>query len=413
MNLDLPLPRIVERIGAAVADAGGRAFVVGGGVRDHLLGRAVKDWDVEVHGLSLDRLEDLLRGVGRVNAVGRSFGVFKVSTRGGREIDVSIPRRDSKVGPGHRGISVEGDPDMTPEESVRRRDLTINAMMVDVVDGGLLDPAGGLTDLRARQLRAVDDTTFLEDPLRALRVVQFAARFGFSVDPSLEALCAAASVDELPAERILGEWVKLALRGHAPAHGLDLARRTGLLARLFPERVDTPSLDAALDRLATGPGPTLSPEGRRLAAFLTTWLAHTPPADAEATLDRLGLFRWLGYPCRDRILAALPELTQATPTPAWLRHLSTRAEPELVLTVQHVLRPTDPAPTAALALAADLGVLHDKPDPLVQGRDLIALGVRPGPAMGEQLKSLYARQLDGELHNREEALTAARESLSG
>jgi len=408
MTLDLPLPRTVRRIGTHVHRAGGQAYVVGGGVRDHLLGRPVKDWDVEVHGLTLDALERVLRDVGRVNAVGRSFGVFKVG-QGKREVDVSIPRRDSKVGPGHRGIQVEGDPHMGLAEAVRRRDLTLNALMVDIVTGELHDPAGGLQDLREHVLRAVDRTTFLEDPLRALRVVQFAARFGFDVDPDLAALCASASVDELPSERILGEWVKLALRGQEPSRGLALARQTGLGARLFPERVDDPSLDAALDRLVP---LRLQPDGRHLAVVVLTWLAATPEPGALATLDRLGLHRWLGYPCRDRILAALPELDHTPTTPAGLRHQSTHAELELLLTAQRALRPSDPDPLAALALAAELGILHDKPAPLVQGRDLINHGVQPGPAMGERLQALYTRQLDGELSTRTEALAAVRESLS-
>ena len=107
--------------------------MVGGSVRDHLLGRHVKDWDVEVFGLSAKDLERALRRVGRVNAVGKSFGVFKMHHEALGEVDVSIPRRDSNTGPGHRGIAVEGDPDMSTTEAARRRDLTINAISYDLV----------------------------------------------------------------------------------------------------------------------------------------------------------------------------------------------------------------------------------------------------------------------------------------
>ena len=127
--------------------------------------------------------------MGPVNAVGKSFGVFKLNDRSVGEVDVSIPRRDSNAGPGHRGISVEGNPDMTVTEAARRRDLTVNAILYDLQADALVDPFNGQRDLDLRTLRAVDADTFLDDPLRALRVVQFAARLEFEVAPSLLALC--------------------------------------------------------------------------------------------------------------------------------------------------------------------------------------------------------------------------------
>lgn len=407
MQLSLPIPRHVRRLAEAIAEAGGRAYVVGGSVRDHLLDKPVKDLDIEVHGLDLDALERALRRLGRVDAVGRSFGVFKLSLRG-EELDISVPRRDSKVGPGHTGIAVEGDPFMGLEEAVRRRDLTVNALMVDILTGELHDLVGGLDDLRAERLRAVDTETFLEDPLRALRVVQFAARFDFEPDDDLHALCVRASVDELPAERLLGEWVKLLLRGERPSRGLAFARSTRLTARLFPERVDDPELDAALDRFAAAP-PQDPP--RRLATGMLVWLARTPVAGAEDTLLRLGLHRFGGFHVQRRVLEALPELATTPTDDPGLRHLSTRCELELLLDAQAALRPGDARIPTARQRAAELGILNDKPAPLVQGRDLITLGVRPGPSMGRTLKALYTRQLDGELTTREEGLDAARRLL--
>ncbi len=167
---------------------------------------------MEVFGLPEDDLERLLRRLGRIDAVGRSFGVYKLRPRGwqdGREIDVAIPRRDSKIGPGHRGIDVVGDPDMSIREAARRRDLTVNAILWDIVADELIDPWNGLSDLRDRVLRAVDEQTFLEDPLRALRVVQFAARLSFAPTERLLQICRSAALDELPAERVRSEWEKL------------------------------------------------------------------------------------------------------------------------------------------------------------------------------------------------------------
>ncbi|MDX1579118.1 MAG: hypothetical protein R3266_11560, partial [Gemmatimonadota bacterium] len=164
-----------------MAAAGGRAWLVGGCVRDALLGEAVTDFDVEVYRIPEDDLEVLLSALGPVNAVGKSFGVFKLGAD--EDIDVSLPRRDSNAGPGHRGIHVEGDPWMTPREAARRRDLTVNAILMDPRTGELLDPWNGRADLDACLLRPVDRHTFLEDPLRALRAVQFAARLIFDPAP--------------------------------------------------------------------------------------------------------------------------------------------------------------------------------------------------------------------------------------
>jgi tRNA nucleotidyltransferase (CCA-adding enzyme) len=395
-----------------VVEAGGRAYLVGGSVRDALLGRTSKDLDVEVFGLPVDRLEGLLRRLGRVNAVGRSFGVLKWRPRADRtlgELDVSIPRRDSNVGPGHKGIDVEGDPDMSLDEAVRRRDLTINAILFDIDRGELVDPSGGQRDLEAGLLRAVDTTTFLEDPLRALRVVQFAARLGFQPDEALVQLCIDAALDELPAERIQGEWQKLLLKGEHLSLGMELAARTRVLARVFPGWSDPtsgPLLDAlrtARDRIAHRSDDPKA-EGRAWALMLTGWLAHASKDQVEDVLDRLWLHKVAGYPLRERVHSAVAQLGHPLDSDAALRRLSTVAEVETVASVRAAQG--DPHGAHALAAAERLGVLHHKPPPLLQGRDIKTL-MKPGPEMGRLLAKVYEAQLDGDVRTPEEALALA------
>jgi tRNA nucleotidyltransferase (CCA-adding enzyme) len=409
---DLDVPGPIRGLADAVHTAGGRAWAVGGCVRDHLMGKPVKDWDIEIHGLTTATLEKLLRKRGTVNAVGRSFGVFKLRPRGSPstdpEIDVSIPRRDSNAVPGHRGIAVEGDPTMSIDEAVRRRDLTINALMVDVRTGELADPSGGLADLQAGRLSAVDDTTFLDDPLRALRVIQFIARTGFQPDDTLIALCRRAPLDELPAERIQTEWSKLLLRGTHIAVALRIARETDVDRRVFPERIDSDALDTALDR-AIPLRDRLQDPGRQWALMLAIWLARTPPDAAEATLDRLWIHKVGGYPTRAQVLGILEHLDDPVTTDANLRHLSVHAELALLLGVHQALDPAEPF-AERRARAEALGILTKKPAPLLQGRDLGPLGVAPGPEMGRMLKRAYQLQLDGALTTREEALDWAREA---
>ncbi|MEQ1569606.1 MAG: hypothetical protein ABMA64_28475 [Myxococcota bacterium] len=398
------VPPPIVALASAVAAAGGRIYLVGGGVRDHLTGGEVKDWDLEVFGLAAEALSRLLRDRGSINEVGRSFGVYKWTPRGGaaHEIDVSIPRRDSKVGPGHKGIAVEGDPTMSLVEAARRRDLTINAMMWDLVHDRLEDPWGGRDDLQARRLRAVDPATFLEDPLRALRVVQFAARLGFDADPSLVEICRAAALDELPAERICGEWGKLLLRGREISRGLRFAREARITQRVFPTVADLDT-DAVVDR-ATALRDGSSGDGWRWALMLAAWLYPAAPPAITAALDVLGMHTVGGYRVRERVMQGVALRSAPIATDADLRNLSAQTEVRLAL----ALREAVGEPVAeARDRASSLGVLDAKPAPLLLGRHLAALGCPPGRKMGEVVAAVYQQQLDGVVSTLDQATAAA------
>ena len=260
------LDPIIIEIAKAVRDAGGRAVVVGGFVRDRLLGARTKDVDVdiEVFGLGVERFEALLARFGKVHAVGRAFGVFRVA---GMDADFSLPRRDSKRGPGHRGFDVAPDPSLDFGEAARRRDLTVNSMGLDPLTGEVLDPHGGRRDLEHRVLRATDPAHFSEDPLRGLRVAQLAARLEMPPDDELVALCRALDLDELSGERVFDEFGKLLLRAAKPSIGFAVLEDTGLL-RFFPE----------LDALRGVPqDPEWHPEG-------DVWVHTLMVLDAAASL---------------------------------------------------------------------------------------------------------------------------------
>ena len=226
-HIDLSdIPEPILSLAREVRARGGAAYLVGGYVRDRLLGSASKDIDVEVFGIPPQELEAILSTLGEVIPVGRAFGVLRVK---GLDVDFSVPRRDSQIGKGHRGIRADADPSMSPAAAVRRRDLTINALLLDPLTRELLDPSGGLEDLQARRLRAVDRHTFAEDPLRPMRVAQLAARLEYDVDPELLALSRGVDLEELPAERLWEEWVKMLLRGRRPSLGLSFLQAASLL----------------------------------------------------------------------------------------------------------------------------------------------------------------------------------------
>src|SRR5947207_10046245 len=186
-------PETVFRLAEAIRDAGGRALLVGGCVRDELMGRQPKDWDVEVYGVDPLRLREILDRFGEVNVVGEAFTVYKI----GAHLDISLPRRERKTGRGHRAFFVEGDPAMTIEEGARRRDFTINAILQDPLTGEIIDPFHGRDDLKSGLLRAVSPETFAEDSLRVLRAAQFAARFEFEIETGTVELCRLIDLSDL------------------------------------------------------------------------------------------------------------------------------------------------------------------------------------------------------------------------
>lgn len=447
-----PFPDIALSVARAVRDEGGRALVVGGWVRDALIGLPPKDLDLEVFGLPATGLRAVLERFGRVDPVGESFTVYKLD-----DIDVSLPRRESKSGRGHKGFAVEGDPQLSIEEAARRRDFTINAISRDPLTGQLLDPFGGVRDLEVHILRAVDPATFPDDSLRVLRALQFAARFELTVDEETKALCRSLPLDDLPAERIWGEIEKLLLQAHRPSIGFALGYELGVISRLFPE----------LDALVGCPQePEWHPEGdvwihtlmvvdeahRRLdgldrgrsVAVMLGALCHDlgKPATtavvegrirslgheeegigpATALLDRLNIETINGYDVRRTVLGVVahhlkPGAFKKSSTPVSdgaFRRLAQKVDLELLAIVARAdcLGRTGAFDCSAmdwfLERARSLGVEHAPPAPLVMGRHLLALGLSPGPRVGEILRQIYERQLDGAIGSVEDGMALAR-----
>lgn len=221
-----PLRRVVELL----RDAGGRPFLVGGCVRDALMQVPVLDFDIEVYGLGTRQVEAALRKEFGIITVGAAFGVTKLKDF---PVDVSVPRRENRTGAKHTDFDVQADPMMTLKDAAERRDFTLNAIMWDPFTGEVIDPWGGLADLRANRLRHVS-AKFAEDPLRVLRAMQFAARFEFSVAPETVALCASLTQAALPPERLMEEWTKLLLRGRKPSLGLAFLKDCGW-TKFYPE----------------------------------------------------------------------------------------------------------------------------------------------------------------------------------
>ena len=406
------IPAIVEEICNAVASADGQAWLVGGVVRDHLMGIVSKDFDIEVHRVEADDLHDLLCTIGPVNEVGRSFGVFKL-TRDGIECDVSIPRHDSQSGERHKDIVVLGNPYMGIESAARRRDLTINSIAYDPLTRTYADPFGGTRDIERGRLQAVDPATFSEDPLRALRVVQFAARFGFSVQPDLAKLCKEASLFALPSERIWGELEKLLLRAPAPSIGWSLMHQLQITPKILPDltSVPTEALNVAIDRAAERRS-SIDGTGRKIILMLSVLLHRSSPLSVEATLDQLNIHRLHGVQVRKRVqecTALWSQLTQSVSDQV-LRRLADQTE--LTLLAETAAAASGKSePLANLDRAAHLGIAMEPLPTLIKGRDLSTAGVDAGPEMGEILRRVRDAQIEGEVSDRAGALVWLKDYL--
>ena len=232
--------KIIQKIAKKVKTAGGRAFVVGGSVRDKLLDIIPKDYDIEVYGLSADRLEKILESLGEVKTIGKAFSVFNLVIDK-ITFDISLPRVDSKVAPGHKGFAVKGDPDLDKRTACSRRDFTINAILEDPLTGQVYDYFGGRRDLRQKILRACNPDTFADDPLRALRAMQFMGRFNLSPDKKTRSVIKqmVPSLSELPPERIKEEFRNLLLKSERPSQGLDFAMKIGVFGALGLEEFES------------------------------------------------------------------------------------------------------------------------------------------------------------------------------
>jgi tRNA nucleotidyltransferase (CCA-adding enzyme) len=441
-----PAEEAVRSIARAVAARGGRAWLVGGCVRDVLLGMGRKDFDLEIFGVAPAELRALLEREHEVYDVGRAFGVLKLK---GLPIDVALPRRETKVARGHRGFDVEADPSLDLVSAAQRRDLTINAIYEDPLTGELADPLDGRRDLAARTLRHASPR-FVEDPLRVLRVMQFAARLEFAVAPETIGLCRSLDLAELPRERLEDEWKKLLLQGRAPSRGLRFLRECGAL-RFFPEL-------AALDGCPQDPewhpeGDVLVHTGHVLDHFATgrvgdrsDWivglalLCHDLGKPAT-TSNADGRIRSPGHseageaPARSFLarLTAEAEVVEAVVAlvlhhlrpmelykvkagDAAIRRLATQVNLRLLVRVARhddagrPPRPVDdfPAGRWLLERAEALAAADAAPRPIVLGRHLIELGLAPGKEFKPLLEKCFEAQLDGAFSDLEGGLAFAR-----
>ncbi len=433
----VPIEKIINRI----VQEGGQVLLVGGAVRDLLLDLPVKDIDIEVHNMSMEILASVLKEFGVVDYVGKSFGVLRMQ---GLDIDWSLPRKDS-IG---RKPIVHIDPKMSIEDAFRRRDLTINAMGIDLMSYELLDPFEGFNDLQRKILRATDSALFTEDPLRFYRVMQFIGRFEMQPDEELNDICKTMDISKVSRERIEAEFEKLLLRSKRPSLGIRWLKQIGRLQEVLPELFATIGIQQS---------PIWHPEGNVFEHTMQAVDAVAMAMDYNSDAEKLILLyaalchdlgkseatefmeeRWrsynhdnIGVPIAKKMLKRITKnkdlieavirlvkyhmrpitYTRQRARPGTYKRLALNLSPFANLAMLIKLAYADRLGrngkssiplTKEVANIADviefenkvkeLDILEQKEEPILYGRDFLDVA-KPGPALGKLVKKAYEIQL--------------------
>lgn len=413
------IPTVLIAIAEQIKKCGGECYLVGGWVRDFQLGIPGRDYDAEVYGLSEQELLSILMQFGKPATMGKAFGVIALMRKDVR-MDFSFPRTESKSGVGHRAFEVTTNPNMDFTTASRRRDFTINAMGMRLPDFKLVDPHGGQADLQSRILRHVGPA-FVEDSLRVLRAVQFAARFDLDMHPDTVALCKSLDLSDLSRERIHEEFRKWLLRSSKPSKGLQCFAQMELYKH-FPQinaanaGLDWETFGWLLDGAAA---LSITGKEREMVVFAALCLPGGRKAAEEflsfLTLEQ-PLLRQVPSLVRN-VEILLEESIDGLLSDEFLRRMALEVKPCLLLPLakiwQEALTGRQWPGAQILEMRwKSLGIWEIAPEPFLKGRDLLELGIPAGRQMGELLKAVFEEQIRGTIREKYEALEWVRQEFN-
>lgn len=399
-----------QKVIDALYNSGLNPLIVGGSVRDRILGLTSKDLDIEVYGGSTDEVIKALRKVGNVDEVGKTFGVLKIVS-GDEDVDVSLPRTDNKLGEGHRGFEVSVDPYLTPDRASQRRDFTINSLLYDTKRKVIIDPNGGLEDLKKKSLRHISDA-FDEDPLRVLRGVQMASRFGFTMsdETALKSHNLKKEFDSLSNERIRIEFQKLYTKGKNGPLAFKTLKATGW-DDCFPglKEANNEKLWRELKRVDN---TDLTKEERQV--FSSAVIAHRlNKKDAESFLQKTVNNDADRSAVRNILMIKKPTKLGATSMRRWAHTIGPGASLASWCQYQKMIGNKRDA-EIVYKKAERLGLLHDAEPDMVQGRDIIALypNAKPGMWVGNVMKIARARQEESVFRTTEDGIAWVKQNFT-
>lgn len=393
-------PKILDAIFSELIYHGAQPLIVGGYIRDSLLGLASKDIDIEVyHIASFDILEEILEKFGSVNIVGKSFGVCKLSLDD-LDLDFTLPRRENHIAKGHRGFSVSLLPDLDFYSAFSRRDFTVNAIGYDVATKEIIDPFHGMKDLETKILRYVNKKSFTEDPLRVLRAMQFSARFELSIDPSLQKLCHELiknnALRELSQERVFEEIKKLFLKAKKPSIGLTFLHSIEAFTYFKPLTIlQELSLLKTMNALDTMACEENLDDKVKLPLMLAILCYELPKIEQTNLLTQLTNDTKLLKETA-QLLTYLPKIKEKM-SDFELLTLAADCNLKRLFTLAEFLEDFKTFSLAEKRVkASELGVLESKREPLLRGKDLQTFGIEPSKEYTQILQEAYKAQLQGE-----------------
>lgn len=460
-KLPINLPDyMINGIMPEIAKMGGMALIVGGAVRDALMGLSPKDIDVEVYRVSYEDLTKILKKYGSADLVGQSFGVIKFVGPDGLDFDFSLPRTDSKSGVGHKDFNVQVSSDLTPMQAAARRDFTVNAISYDPLTGEIIDPYNGRRDLKDKVLRHTSDA-FSEDPLRILRGMQIASRFGFDLAPETAELANSIrdQYKHLPKERVEGEFKKLVQKGVEPGKALEFLYQTGW-SENFPHihnlkgcpqdlifhpegEVDIHTAHVMNEAARIATENNLTPEEREILVYAALCHDFAKPATTKTmmkkgrpTITSHG-HEEAGAPMARQFLESIGvnkkiidqvvplvenhlnhvHMSHMSNPDSFIRQLAERLHPSNIKMLEHLIEADHSGrpplekmlPEEAQAMserAKSHNVYTEKHPDLLQGRDLMTYtGGKGGPIIGQILKEHRNDILKNKLTTRSEALS--------
>lgn len=445
----------LQKVIFLIIQNGGNPFLVGGSVRDLWTGKPIKDFDIEVFGLDMNQIIDILKAKGDVNEVGKSFGVIKFKLPNGKiEFDISVPRTENKIGESHKDFSIQLDSKLSLLEASKRRDFTFNAMFLCLTSWEVIDLHDGIKHLKEGIIECVDNNTFVEDSLRVLRAFQFISRFGFTPSANLIELSKCLKEDlrnNISPSRFFEEFTKFS-KGLHTAKALQFLQDADLLDIFGLEKMPL-----------TNQNPEWHPEGnvwehtklvcgemsRLIVAkidddsvktiLMLSALLHDL-GKVETTIERNGVltahgheqksvemlenfFKVFGTNCPNdikkvvNILVGLHGCTHSMveePTQKTLNRILFKLN-NVPLEWLGMLVEADksgrfPKPKGQcpkMQKLLELNQVKDCVNPmerLVTGKDLLNLGWKPGVEMGTELNRIFEMQLDCVFKTKEEGL---------
>ena len=356
---------VSKRIAKSVSESGGRVFYVGGYVRDKISGRNSKDIDIEIHGVTESRLNEILHEIGEPLNMGASFGILGLRHY---SVDIVLPR----------SLITGGiDPFVGYMNAAKRRDFTMNALMQDVLTGEILDFYGGIDDIHNRIIRRVDDYTFLLDPLRVIRAARFSAVMNFSVDDYTRDICSSADISRIAPERVYSELENAITKSESPSKFFAELSRMNQTRTWFAEAANSDM--NILDMAAK-----FREKSSYMAGFMLAVLCHNWPEDDTARF----LSRLTNDSRLTKYVLNMAGLSQKFSRMTLLRLFDEAESPDDFSLMSEILTGDSHSDV--------LEIYHERmSQPFVTGADILSLGASPGPLVGEILKHIHAMRLEG------------------